>query len=82
MKYARLGAYRPFRAGCFFVAAVADRPCSVGGAIVVRYTVVRIVLEKPGNTTSAKPAADTRQPTAGAGCMPIGAANTAPEPAA
>ena len=79
MTYAHPGANRARPAGCFFAVDVADMSLSVGDAIVARYTVVRIVLWKSGAATSAKRAADTRRPTEAAACMPIGAANIAPE---
>ncbi len=46
------------------------------------YFVVRIVHWRSGAATSGKRAADTRRPTAGAGCMSIVAANIAPKAAA
>ena len=82
MKYALAGVHRAYPAGYFFAAIVADRSLSVGDAIVVKYTVVRIVLWRSGAATSGRRAADTRRPSEGVGCMPIGAANIAPEAAA
>jgi hypothetical protein len=68
--------------GFSFASIVANRLLSVADATAVKSTAVACVPRRCGIAGNGRPVAATRRANAGGRCMPIGAADIAPEAAA